>query len=102
MFDITYNSEKLPQGRYIGFEVIKYRGSPVYIDELIVIGNSKVEPVFGDITGDGKIETDDLVMIRKMLLGIETGNESADLDKDDKITIIDFVILKKITLSVSL
>lgn len=42
--DVAFNAGKHPQGRYIGFEVFKAGGYPIFIEELIVSGSTTGEP----------------------------------------------------------
>ena len=56
--------------------------------------------VIGDINNDGKVETADIVLLKKYLLKQDelVDYKAGDLDKDGKINVFDFIILKRIIL----
>ena len=53
----------------------------------------------GDINADGEVTVADAVMLQSYLLGSESFSEeqilAADMDKDSKVTVFDFVLMKK-------
>lgn len=51
--------------------------------------------VLGDVNGDSKRNADDMVILRKMLLGAEDSLQAGDVNQDKKVDIIDLVRLKK-------
>ena len=56
----------------------------------------------GDVNADNKLNTADVVALRKYLLNKQTFTESqfqtADLNQDGKVNIYDFLLLKKMLL----
>lgn len=63
------------------------------------IAESNAEYTDGDINFDGKVNSEDLILMRCILLGVYDANNSeknaADLNKDRNIDILDLIILKK-------
>ena len=51
--------------------------------------------VLGDVNCDGKRNADDLVTLRKMLLGTEDSLQTGDVNQDKNVDILDLVHLKK-------
>ena len=60
--------------------------------------NLIVSEIIGDVNGDGTVDTNDLVVLRKILLEITGLNnlKATDLNGDGKIDIRDMVKLKKL------
>lgn len=62
--------------------------------------------IYGDVTGDGKVNSIDFAMMRQYLLGIinkmdaDNWNKSGDLNNDGKVNSIDFAILRQYLLSI--
>lgn len=71
-----------------------------FIIEPIVQKKAEPETLIGDINADGKVETADIVMLKKFLVksGELTEKQliAADINKDNKINVFDFIILKKL------
>ena len=71
--------------------------------ELRIFPEKTAEPVKGDVDGDGKLGSEDLTILRKILLsafGSETP-ESADVNGDENVDILDLVALKKMIANVA-
>ena len=60
-------------------------------------------PVIGDVNGDSTVNSADLVVLSKYLLGCESINDPqvCDVDQDGKINVFDFVALREIVASVN-
>ncbi len=68
----------------------------IYLDDISVEIN-KPAVVEGDINGDNEANGDDLVIMQKQLLGVDTAYEDkCDLNLDNAVNILDFIKLKKI------
>ncbi|MBE6727857.1 MAG: hypothetical protein E7562_04325 [Ruminococcaceae bacterium] len=69
-------------------------GSPVFYNTVF---DNITYFLIGDLSGDGDLSADDIVGIRKNILGISVANENiADLNLDGKSNVKDLVKLKKI------
>jgi len=53
------------------------------------------ELIMGDANGDGLVNSDDMVTVKKMLLGLESDNIAADLNEDGVVDILDYILFKK-------
>ena len=56
------------------------------------------EPILGDVNGNFTLDSNDLTLMRKYILGVETADfveSNADIVKDNKINLLDLVALKK-------
>lgn len=56
-----------------------------------------IDPVYGDVNADGRIDSLDLVIFKKYLLSQDISvinADNSDINKDDRIDAIDFVQLK--------
>lgn len=82
-------------GKVEGFKLTGYRdtASEIYATENDI--DFKFIPVFGDINGDGRLNADDIVIMKKSLLS-GTFDEAFDLNKDSAVNIIDLVRLKRL------
>ena len=82
-------------GKVEGFKLTGYRDttSEIYATENDI--DFKLLPVFGDINGDGRLNADDAVILKKALLS-GTLDEAFDLNKDSAVNIIDLVKLKRL------
>ena len=65
--------------------------------ELRIFPEKTPEPVKGDVDGDGKLGSEDLIILRKILLSAFGGEtpESADVNGNGEVDILDLIILKK-------
>ena len=82
-------------GKVKGFKLTGYCDTE---SEKYAIENDidfKFLPVFGDINGDGRLNADDAVILKKALLS-GTLDEAFDLNKDSAVNIIDLVKLKRL------
>lgn len=71
--------------------------------ELRIFPEKTAEPVKGDINGDGELGSDDLIVLRKILLSV-SGNEipeSANINGDENVDILDLIALKKMIANVA-
>lgn len=82
-------------GKVEGFKLTGYcdTASEIYATENDI--DFKFIPVFGDINGDGRLNADDIVIMKKSLLS-GTFDEAFDLNKDSAVNIIDLVRLKRL------
>ncbi len=53
------------------------------------------EKIYGDANGDGTVNTDDLVELQKVLLGVENESYGCDANGDGDVNILDFIRMKK-------
>jgi len=68
----------------------------IYLDDISVEINEPAV-VEGDINGDNEANGDDLVIMQKQLLGVDTTYEKkCDIKEDNAVNILDFIKLKKI------
>ena len=69
------------------------------VSSVFIVGEDEI---IGDVDGNGKVETQDLLMLREYILRISDLNtsekERADVNKDSKITIIDIIRIRNIIL----
>ncbi|ADL52518.1 glycoside hydrolase family 9 protein [Clostridium cellulovorans] len=84
---------------------VKVTNIPVYDNGVKVFGNepgtTKPPVIAGDVNNNGIVNSMDLAMLKKYILGyeVEMNKEASDLNKDGKINAIDFALLKKLLLS---
>lgn len=84
----------------IDFDIASTWSYNLRISEISVVSdvNNLVGATLGDIDWNGAVETGDLVILRKLLLGVDCGNidgNVADVKQDGIIDIIDLIRLKK-------
>lgn len=84
----------------IAFELASTYSYNLRISEISVVSdiNSLVNATLGDADRSGTVDTGDLVIMRKLILGVDAGNidsNVADVTADGKIDLLDFVRLKK-------
>lgn len=90
-----YYISRAQDGKVEGFKLTGYCDTE---SEIYAIENDfdfKFLPVFGDINGDGRLNADDAVILKKALLS-GTLDEAFDLNKDSAVNIIDLVKLKRL------
>ena len=54
------------------------------------------EPKVGDANGDGIVDGNDMIYVRKVILGLELGEPLADVNKDEKVDGKDLILIKKV------
>lgn len=67
----------------------------VYIDGVYVGLNEKSENIIGDFNGDKAVDSDDLIMLKKALLGVDNITVDYDLNDDNALNVLDFIKLQK-------
>ncbi|MBR4073470.1 MAG: cellulase family glycosylhydrolase [Clostridia bacterium] len=88
---VTYTIDR--QIKYIAFLAAGENGGQMRMKELALFGT-----LLGDISGNGKLDADDLTSIRKILLDVlsdEGITARANINSDNSIDILDFIKLKK-------
>jgi hypothetical protein len=82
---------KLTQTYAYGFDINKIKIEFIKIDKIIII-----TPLQGDINGDGKVDSEDLIIFAKAFgtkLGDPDYNEKCDLNGDGKVDAEDLLLL---------
>jgi hypothetical protein len=71
----------------------------------MVYQNSKsvtAEPVKGDVSGDGKIDVTDVVLLQKWLLAVSDTNpddwKAGDLNENDRLDVSDLCLIKQMVI----
>ena len=61
--------------------------------------DEKVEGILGDVNGDGQVKSNDLLLLKKYLLGLEDESSivfnNSDYNADTKINTLDLLMLKR-------
>ena len=84
------DGDSAPGGRF----AFHFEGTAAYV---------KSKDITGDVNGDGKVNSQDYILIRKHILGIKlTGDrlKRADVNNDNSINSKDYIIIRKIILGV--
>lgn len=78
------------------------KGTVVTLDNMSLVKKSSASTfVYGDIDGNGTVDSIDFALLRKYLLGMidsfeyEYGTKAADVNADDKIDAVDFALMRK-------
>lgn len=80
-------------GGYIYFGSNAYK---TYFDMPTVTELPNTELLKYDVNGDNKLDSADVVFLRKVLLGIEEANQKCDISGDKKLNILDLIAMKKV------
>ena len=64
-------------------------GGGDFPDMLEIAFQTPLTPVYGDVTGDGKVDVSDVNTVINMMLGKETIDIKADLNNDGKVDVSD-------------
>ncbi len=80
-------------GGYIYFGSNAYK---TYFDMPTVTELTSAELLKYDVNGDNKLDSADVVFLRKVLLGIEEANQKCDISGDKKLNILDLIAMKKV------
>ncbi|TYQ14546.1 UNVERIFIED_CONTAM: dockerin type I repeat protein [Acetivibrio alkalicellulosi] len=89
----TYSYDQFDQQTYIDFH-----------NDMINVDMIETDIIYGDLNGDGIVNSIDAVLMRRYILGIATNidinTENADINGDGKINSIDYVLLKRYILEI--
>ena len=80
-------------GGYIYFGSNAYK---TYFDIPTVTELPNTELLKYDVNGDNKLDSGDVIFLRKVLLEVEEANVKCDINDDKKLNILDLIAIKKV------
>lgn len=100
LFVVNSNGVKSSESK----SILRVKGSAVYPSKTVVVTPTATTSNLGDINSDGKINSTDIALLERHILGSSnlTGNSliQADINKDSKITSSDLSLLERFILGI--
>lgn len=101
-FEVTFIPSKSDSNCALAFNLAgsTYNGATVTVDNMSLVKKSASTFGYGDINGDGSVDSLDYGLLRKYLLGkinsfeYEYGEKAADVNADSEIDSIDLVLIR--------